>query len=367
MIPAWKLKREVQRLAQQASAIPLLAYEPFLQFFYDRNLHENLSLHSGCKSFGKSLAVFLVYQPGGLAESAYLTIDHLVESGFDPVVVSNCVLQKSDIERLKSNTALIIERKNFGYDFGGYRDAIFVLLRKYHVKCDQILFLNDSVWFPIFNASSMLEEMIESDASYVGTQAFGEWCGDTFDGFFGSYCFMIKAPLLYGEKFNEFWSNYKLSSSKEVVLRRGERRFSRVMLEASEKSHAIYSLERFLGILGLMTYDEIAQALQDLIVWDGVMALRKSDLLSARVRNEKWCLDAMNLISMLSKTKNFIGSSPVFSLTHLGFPMIKKNNEMLYVMARKRIIDAIDSGRVEGINVVVERELRQKVLSNFEG
>ncbi len=330
---------------------------------YDRNFDKNLSLHQGSRSFGKKIAVFLIYQPKGLPESVYLTVDHLIESGFDPVVVSNCPLLSCDVERLKCKSSLIIERKNFGYDFGGYRDASF-LLREKKVNCEQVLYLNDSVWFPVFDKSPMLREMSESEADYVGTQVFGEAKGGYFDGFFGSYCFLLKKPILFGEAFNEFWDNYKLSSSKEVVLRRGERRFSREMLKACDKSTAIYSLERFSQTLYEMSSADVDQALQDLIVWDVEIAARKSELLMASRRDEEWLLNARQLILLLSRSKNFIGSSPIVSLTRLGFPMIKKNNEILYTMARKSIVDAIDSGRISGLSKIVESEIRKKVLAN---
>ena len=366
MIPAWKLKRELKRIAVQIQAIPLLIYEPLVQFFYDRNLKKNLLLEKGAREQGKKIAIFLVYQPKGFAQSTYLTIDHLINSGFEIVLVSNCPLKTSDIEILKIKTILIVQRKNFGYDFGGYRDGIF-LAREYCPNCEQILFLNDSVWFPIFNNNQLLHEMSESDSDYVGTQAFGNWVGEKFDGFFGSYCFLIKNPLLSSNAFNHYWDNYKLSSNKEVVLRRGERRFSREMLKVSHKPLAIFSHENFSKKLDQMSSDDIHQTLSELIAWDRDFSDEKDELLKSTIKDKKWVEHAKDLIIRLSRTKNFIGSSPVFSLAKLNFPMIKKNNEMLYIKAREAIIDAIDSGMISGVNPVIENELRDKVLFNTRG
>jgi hypothetical protein len=113
-----------------------------------------------------------------------------------------------------------------------------------------------------------------------------------------------------------------------------------------------------------MSSADVDQALQDLIVWDVEIAARKSELLMASRRDEEWLLNARQLILLLSRSKNFIGSSPIVSLTRLGFPMIKKNNEILYTMARKSIVDAIDSGRISGLSKIVESEIRKKVLAN---
>jgi hypothetical protein len=233
------------------------------------------------------------------------------------------------------------------------------------VQFEAMLFLNDSVWFPVFDKSNMLEEMVTSDAAYLGTQVFGETDSNGyFNGFFGSYCFLIKKPLIENEVFNFFWDKYRLSSSKEIVLRRGERHFSREMLKASDKSIAIFSNERFVNIINEMDLRETAQALDDLIVLDSQILSKKIDLIATNERNELWTLDAKKLIISQSKSKSFIGSSPIVSLNRLDFPMIKKNKEILYTRARKSIIEAIDSGRIQGLNKIVESELRDRVFGN---
>jgi hypothetical protein len=361
LIPVWKLKRELQRLKSQISALPLLVYEPVIQLFYDRDFENRVVTRLGNIDLGKQIAVFLIYQPKGLAQSVFLTLDHLIKSGFDPVVVSNCTVLSSDIELLKSKSALIIERRNFGYDFGGYRDAVW-LIRKHKPDCEQILFLNDSVWFPVFENTRMLQEMQQAEASYVGTQSFGDTdTNGVFYGFFGSYCFLTKKPLLSSDAFNEYWDNYRMSSNKEVVLRRGERRFSREMLNATDKAVAIYPRESFIRMIAELGTAETSEALEDLIVWDTQMLQQKTELLYTDHRDDTWLINAKNLIMSVSKSKNFIGSSPVISLNRLGFPMIKKNKEMLYITAREKIIDAINSGRISGINTIVEREIRENL------
>jgi len=363
MISAWKLKRETKRVAAQLSAIPLLIYEPFAQKLYDRNFEKNIKLYQGIRNLGKQVAVFLIYQPRGLADSIYLTVDHLVASGFEVVIVSNCPLASADLEKLYLRTALVVERPNFGYDFGGYRDAVW-LLRRQGVSVSQMLFLNDSVWFPVFEKSSMLTEMANSRADYVGTQAFGRVSSDgRFDGFFGSYCFLIKQPLLQRSSFVEYWEKYRMSSSKEIVLRRGERSFSKKMLGDSAHSNAWYSHERFANVIEGLDPRETAEAVADLIVWDKELNAKKSQLLSAAKQDGEWLNEGKRLIINLAQTKNFIGSSPLVSINKLRFPMIKKNNEMLYRLARKKIVEAIDLGRVVGLHPVVERELRQSVVA----
>jgi hypothetical protein len=364
LIPYWKLKREVARLGEQLAALPRLAYEPLYQIFYDRSLATRVKLHSGRVSAGDRIAVFLLYQPRGIQRSIQITLNHLIECGMAPMVVSNCPLSDADRAQLRERSWLTVERPNFGYDFGGYRDAVW-LIRQSKVACKTLLFLNDSVWFPIFRESTMLRQMLESDSSYLGTQAFGKTMEDgSFDGFFGSYCFMIKQPLIDTDAFNHYWNRYRLSSSKEIVLRRGERQFSREMLKTGTKFRAIYPVERFAQIINQMNIDEIRQALDELVVFDGERLATKRRLQQASENDGDWLAHARRLIIDTSQSKNFIGSSPVVSINRLGFPMIKKNNEMLYRQARATIVDAINADRVFGFDPIIEEELRSKVATD---
>ena len=74
-----------------------------------------------------------------------------------------------------------------------------------------------------------------------------------------------------------------------------------------------------------------------------------------------WVNEAKTLLQIGAKTKNYIGSSPIVSIREMGFPMIKKNNERLYKLARARILLAVDEGRLNHLNCSVLRELRKKV------
>lgn len=363
MVPLWKIKREVSKAIEHISSLPQLIYEPVIQKIYDKDFYKKLSTYQGSQSPSKKIAVFLIYQPSGLPESVFLSIAHLSRSGFSPVVISNCPLLSSDKERLCASSFLVVERKNFGYDFGGYRDAVW-LLRRLQVQCDEVLFLNDSVWFPIFDDSKMLEEMVAKNSDYIGTQVFGDRSSDgSFNGFLGSYCFLIKKPLLDSQAFNLFWDKYQLSSVKEIVLRRGERAFSKEMLRASIDPCSFYTNERFAQVINSLNFADTLQALGDLVAMDPQVISKRQSLMDAKDSNESWMTDAKRLIIFQSKSKSFIGSSPVVSLSRLGFPMIKKNKEQLYTMARQSIVRAIDEGRIQGLNKTIESELRLKVFN----
>ncbi|MBT8415360.1 MAG: rhamnan synthesis F family protein [Boseongicola sp.] len=359
MIPKWKLLRELDRLKTHAQAIPLAVSEPFLQRRYDARRDQDLKVYEGSLAASDTLAIFLVYQPRGVAASVFRTCAHLVESGFAPLVISNTPLSEADRSSFQELSHCVVERPNFGYDFGGYRDGVW-LMGKLGLSPKQVLFLNDSVWFPIYSHSTLLSEWRDAPEDYLGTQVFGDIAASGNNrGFFGSYCFMIKTPLLDTNAFQSFWSDYRVSSNKEVTLRRGERAFSRQMLDAASASKAFFSLERFDALVNALSIAKLREAIGDLVATDPTLIAHQKAMIAAGL-NHAARQEMVDLLKASARSKNYIGAAPVLSLREMAFPMIKKNNERHYMLARKRIVKALDEGRMIPLNPDIEEELRAR-------
>mgnify|MGYP001157067105 CR=1 FL=1 len=360
MTPTWKIKRELERLKVQASAIPLAIYEPFLQRRYDPKRPELIKYIDGAVPAKDNLVIFLIYQPNGLPASIIDTCKHLVASGFAPIIVSNMPLSDPDRIALTGSAHIVAERPNFGYDFGGYRDGLW-LINQIGLNPKNILFLNDSIWFPVRENQSLLTELLQPDLEYTGVQIFDNGSkGKVRSSMFGSYCFAVNERLLKNFEFIDFWENYRLSSNKEITLRRGERAFSNRMMKATKYYRGIYSLDQFNAIIEDLKPDALREALGDMIAMVPHLESRRLKLLNDKTTIH-WINDAKDLLKEGAKTKNYIGSSPILSIREMGFPMIKKNNQRLYSLARKRIILAVDEGRLEGLNPIVLAELRKHV------
>jgi hypothetical protein len=357
MIPGWKLKREVKRLKIQASAIPLALYEPFIQRKYDGNRHNLVTHHYGKTTLKCNLAVFLIFQPNGISNSVFNTCAYLNSEGFTPVIVCNSPITEADRNALKELSYLIIERPNFGYDFGGYRDGLWTI-KEIGMKPDNVLLLNDSVWFPAFDGSTFLAEMLQSNQDFVGTQVFdrGQKYG-TRRYIYGSYCLLLNNSLINSTEFQNFWRGYKLSSNKERTIRRGEREFSFRMINSTKNAIGIYSVDRFNSVVENLNSEKLREALGDMIATDPALERNRIQLSNART-STLWIDDSKNLLRAGAQTKNYIGSSPIISIREMGFPMIKKNNERLYTLARQRIVFAANEGRLEGLNPIVFEEIK---------
>ncbi len=147
VIPAWKVRRELGRLGQQLRAIPEAVWEPFAAARMTGRWRAGFRRWTAPGACAQG-ALVLCWQPRGLAPSFLDMLDHLVTCGYAPFVVSNAPLSSADRQSLHPRIWRAVERPNFGYDFGGYRDGLF-LLRRWGIRPDRLVILNDSIWFPL--------------------------------------------------------------------------------------------------------------------------------------------------------------------------------------------------------------------------
>jgi Rhamnan synthesis protein F len=168
MIPRWKLAREFDRAGQQLKALGGLVWEPFVQWRYDRNRPARLVVLSGTCELKDRIAVYLIFQPNGLRPSTLETCRLLEQSGYSVLAVSNAPLSDADSQTLAGHSWRVIQRPNYGYDFGGYRDGILHLLEA-GITPRRLIVMNDSIWYPLSAADTLLDRIDASELDLAGT------------------------------------------------------------------------------------------------------------------------------------------------------------------------------------------------------
>ena len=93
MIPAWKVKRELNRLGQQLRGIPERLTDPIRARRLDRVVAAGLPRFDGALPATDKIALYLLYQPKGVAPSTVETCRWLAEHGYAPFIVSNAPLE----------------------------------------------------------------------------------------------------------------------------------------------------------------------------------------------------------------------------------------------------------------------------------
>ena len=166
--PLWKVKREAWRVREKIQDLVLPRFTDRLnQNRHDRSLSTLLRETPGEMPLTARVAVFVLFQPKGVAPSTFLTVDHLSAENWSVIVISNAPLSDLDRSRLAKKAAHVIERPNTGYDFGAYREGWMWLGRLGH-SVDKLILMNDSSWFPLRRKDDSLRRMEAMDVDLAG-------------------------------------------------------------------------------------------------------------------------------------------------------------------------------------------------------
>jgi hypothetical protein len=358
MIPGWKIRRELETARQQLQAIPERLIGPARQRRLDSQFPNGFRIMNGAASLGPKVAIFLVYQPRGMSASAQSTCRHLSERGYSVVLVANSPVSRVDEESLGPWVWRFVERPNFGYDFGGYRDGIR-LLWHWSVSPDSLIILNDSVWFPLNQNETMLASMEASSAGFLGALRHVDLPGTDAEhaGIFLSYFYLIKRTVLNSEVFVNYWNHYVSTSNKYLTVRRGERGFSRTLFAAGVPSEGLYSRDRFMKAVVQQPAAFVRKTLAYGAYTDPSLERQRDALLEADAASEDWRMQAIDHIRAVVNKRNFHSSFCYASIHLLGIPLLKKNKGELQVRMRRQYLRAVKAGDLPAPEMAVLAEI----------
>lgn len=251
-LPFWKIKREIKLVVNQIKSLPTQASEHFIQTRKnDAQATRSQTITTGEIPHGPIAAIYLIFPRDGILASHIDCLRQLREAGASTLVVSNLPLNDDMRATLQPHCAEILERDNFGYDFGGYRDAIIHLSGGFN-DLDRLIICNDSSWF-IETDESWFQNALARDVDYVGaTSHFGVWpvkpdAYKTIDFthdihsrkfHFASYVLCVGKNIVRDPKFLKFWTSMKLSNEKSRVVSRGEMGFTKWIIK-NGYSHSV--------------------------------------------------------------------------------------------------------------------------------
>ena len=247
--PMWKVRRELWAIVTKSRMLYLRTVQDRLRkFFYDRTSHRQITITKGDLPLTDRVAVFVVFQPKGLARSVLLTLEHLARSRYSVVVVSNGPLRPEDRAAVARSAATVLERPNVGYDFGGYRDGIRHLWSLGH-DTSRLVLMNDSTWFPLRRDDDSLERMEALDADLAGhifkTESEEKRGYDHME----AHLLMISRDFLRSDDFKRFWSSYRMSDERVTTIAIGEKAFSQLAIKAGRKVKSLLGREWLLSVL----------------------------------------------------------------------------------------------------------------------
>ena len=279
---AKKLLHELIRRIKKLIFAPIRILESlFATPYYDYVLSRKRLIIHGNQPFKNKMAIYVVYPVSGVKQSHIASLNYMVESGYSPLIVSNSSLSLKDRERLRGHCWKLIERPNFGYDFGGYREGVLHLNHQIQ-SIDRLALFNDSCWFPVpsnanwlHTAEQMNKDFVGSVSSYLNLECVSE--EQESSNFiqrslhrkkfhYCSFALLFSNSILSDPRFLQFWSTLKLSNDKLRTVKRGEIGLSRWVIENSCTHGATLNNSNFAAGIRTMSDSELESILSSLVI-----------------------------------------------------------------------------------------------------
>lgn len=323
MIAGWKFKRELTRLKRQAHGLFWYIQGSIQRRRYDARRSQFVRTIEGAQPIREEMAVFLIYQPGGLLESTLFTLSYLERHNISTVVVSNVPLKSEDRGRVLARSHLLIERPNIGYDFGGYREGVLTLLESgKHVRA--LYVLNDSIWFPLSGNNDVIERSRASSSDIFGLHVGHLSNGKLIQEYVESYFFRFSNKVVHDEYFSHYWKHMRLIDYKHSVVRFYERVLAFSFSKRGYTSDAIILRESISNYI-LNVDDE--KELRLILEHQCAISLKEAKYISPILQDCEPVLSArQKLADMISGHRIFVTLVTVHPLllARLKVPFLKK-------------------------------------------
>jgi len=349
VIPVWKLKRELARIGQQLRIPISFTWAIVGKYLYERNKHRHVRLSAGKIACHPDIAIVLIYQPIGLQASLFETCRHLVSHGISPFIVSNAPLQEHDRNRLLERSYLIMERPNFGYDFGGYRDGILHLLDS-GIFPSNLLVMNDSIWFPTLDKTDLIATIRNQDNDLFGP-VFNDRLKNKKLSHLQSYMFNFKHRVLYDPAFRRYWERLVVSGNKQLVVRLCEMRMTRKLQDLGFSLGYIWTAEDGIKAMKMLHASQLSAALDYIGSTQPKIAARITSLRQLRMGEA----EILDTVTGSYSTAPYLLKLPAWLLIDmLGLPFLKKDRSYPY---RKQRIDFLQTPPKLQINSIIQAEI----------
>ena len=363
-----KLRRELGRLGSKIKRVYARRFsEPRRQRAHDLQRAQRLRVFPGQQAFHQKLAIFVLYQPGGLASSVLFTLRHLESCCYATDVIINGHIDENDLRRLEPLSRRTILRPNIGYDFGAYRDAILTLFDE-GIRPDHILLLNDSTWFPLRDGDRSIARMEALGVDLAGQVLKTELASRPRHDHLEAHCLLVSGSLFFSPAFRRFWRDYIMSDDRTSTVEAGEKGLTQSMLRSGHSLDALLTKECFLAMLRSQddaTFDELLTRL--VLHRDDARAQWQEILQTPHPRRRA---DALNWIdhALSNSRQHLLSATFIEPAMRLGaLPFVKKTSDHRYHLARQQVLSAEKDARIPPLAPDVRAEISARVETQSSG
>ena len=308
-------------------------------FWYDLWLKRKARITRGRLAESERCAVYVLYPRMGLQDSHLASLAYLVGKGFVPLVVSNLPLMPDERERLLPLCWQLVERPNYGYDFGAYRDGVLLALEAVP-SMRQLILANDSVWFPVPHDSDWLAKAERLNVDLAGAASNYGWVDYLTDAGRGrhwvldplapqlhycSFALLLGSRILGDPEFNQFWRELKLTSDKFLTIRRGEVGLSRWIIDRGYSHAETLDLTRFNQELEQLDSARLLDLVKHLIIPEDAEMRKEQQRLIEKPAEHSDPVALQRFILWATAATGPAYALPYWSLQEMGFGFLKKS------------------------------------------
>ncbi len=333
MLPRWKLIRELERLKGQLWQIPWYLYGPPHKALHDLRRQQRLEITAGQQELGDDLAILLIFQPKGVLKSTLDQIDYLTSQGISALVVSNAPLSKTDLSELTSRAYRVMQRPNYGHDFGGYRDGILHFLEM-GIRPRNLFIINDSIWFPVTDGADLIKTARLHPADLYGI-SYAKHARKPYLNHIQSYFLRFNQKTVSNPFFETYWRTMPVSSNRYTVIRKCEMGLTNAFRSRGFSVGCLYDFDTTLDRVLSLSPPEFEEVIAHLIEVESSF----KDMFAA-VKNgagKNWQEDVKELLVQRNTGIPFLTLHPRTMLTHLKSPILKKDRKGPYKVQRAEI------------------------------
>lgn len=284
------------------------------------------------------VAIYTIFPTNGIQNSHHATVEALADCEYATLMVSNLPLTSESRAELAKKVWRIIERPNFGYDFGAYREGVRSLAPSL-TQLQRLIFCNDSVWFPLPGAMDWPLRAEATGCDLVGAVSNGgivtgpeATCGASWiydptlpDFHYCSFALSLGPAALRSEAFEKFWEKLRLTDNKLYTVKRGEVGFSRALIAAGLSHAETFDIQSLGKRIMAMTAPDLHQFISEIVIpEDYELEVRRTELLERD-------LAAQPRAELVAEACHMVASTgpayalPAFAYDVLQHPFLKKS------------------------------------------
>jgi hypothetical protein len=191
----------------------------------------------------KLVAMYVHYSASGrISEMVRIQVESLRQSGFAVVFITMATnISEADWQSTARHCAVMVQRRNFGLDFGAWRDLMPEIRRRWQVP-EELLLANDSVLGPIYPLSPIMDAMRSSGDGLYGLS-------ESLQGgpHLQSYMLLARGrPVV--QDLMRFLETLPISHSNWLLVQLGEMRLARWMRRRGHRVAALFGYRRLVEV-----------------------------------------------------------------------------------------------------------------------